>query len=51
MPIAVRGGGHATYSGMAKAASGVTIDMRGLCVVEVLPGDKYVRIGAGEHWR
>lgn len=51
VPIAVRGAGHATYGGMAKAASGVTIDMRGLRGVDVLPGDKLVRIGAGENWR
>ncbi|KUI58409.1 hypothetical protein VP1G_11022 [Cytospora mali] len=34
--MAVRGAGHATYSGMAKAAAGVTIDLRGLRGVEVL---------------
>lgn len=51
VPIAVRGAGHATYGGMAKAASGVTIDIRGLRGVEVLSGGKYARIGAGEHWR
>lgn len=51
VPIAVRGAGHATYGGMAKAASGVTIDMRGVQGVDVLPGDKLVRIGAGENWR
>lgn len=50
MPIAVRGQGHATYGGTAKAAAGVTIDMRGLRGVEVLPGERLVRIGAGEHW-
>lgn len=50
-PIAVRGAGHATYGGTAKAASGVTIDMRGLRGIDVLPGEKCVRIGAGENWR
>lgn len=50
VPIAVRGQGHAPYGGTAKAASGVTIDMRGLRGVDVLPGEKLVRIGAGEHW-
>lgn len=50
VPIAVRGQGHATYGGTAKAAEGVTIDMRGLRGVEVLPGEEHVRIGAGEHW-
>lgn len=50
VPIAVRGAGHATYGGTAKAASGVTIDMRGLRGVDVLPGEKHVRIGAGENW-
>lgn len=50
VPIAVRGAGHATYGGMAKAASGLTIDMRGLRGVDVLSGGKTVRIGAGEHW-
>lgn len=50
VPIAVRGQGHATYGGTAKAAAGVTIDMRGLRGVEVLPGEELVRIGAGEHW-
>lgn len=50
VPIAVRGQGHATYGGTAKAASGVTIDMRGLRGVDVLPGEKQVRIAAGEHW-
>ena len=38
------------HGGTAKAASGVTIDMRGLRGVDVLPGEKHVRIGAGEHW-
>lgn len=51
VPIAVRGAGHATYGGMAKAVSGVTIDIRGLRGIEVLPGEKHVRIGAGEQWR
>lgn len=51
VPIAVRGAGHATYGGMAKAPGGVTIDIRGLRGVDVLPGGKHVRIGAGEHWR
>lgn len=51
VPIAVRGAGHATYGGMAKAAAGVTIDLRGLRGVDVLPGKRYARIGAGEHWR
>ncbi|ROW13881.1 hypothetical protein VPNG_03633 [Cytospora leucostoma] len=50
-PIAVRGAGHATYVGTAKAVGGVTIDMRGLRGVEVLAGDKHVRIAAGEKWR
>lgn len=50
VPIAVRGQGHATYGGTAKAAAGVTIDMRGLRGVDVLPGERIVRIGAGEHW-
>lgn len=50
VPVAVRGQGHATYGGTAKAAAGVTIDMRGLRGVEVLPGGEHVRIGAGEHW-
>lgn len=50
VPIAVRGQGHATYGGTAKAAAGVTIDMRGLQGVDVLPGEELVRIGAGEHW-
>ncbi|KAK2597531.1 hypothetical protein N8I77_012312 [Diaporthe amygdali] len=50
VPIAARGAGHATYGGTAKAASGLTIDMRGLRGVDVLPGEKTVRIGAGEHW-
>lgn len=50
VPVAVRGQGHATYGGTAKAASGVTIDMRGLRGVDVLPGERLVRIGAGEHW-
>lgn len=51
VPIAVRGAGHATYGGMAKAADGVTIDLRGLRGVDVLSDGKYARIGAGEHWR
>lgn len=50
VPIAVRGQGHATYGGTAKAAAGVTIDMRGLRGIEVLPDEELVRIGAGEHW-
>lgn len=50
VPIAVRGQGHATYGGTAKAASGLTVDLRGLRGVNVLPGEKHVRIGAGEHW-
>lgn len=50
VPVAVRGAGHATYGGTAKAASGVTIDMRGIRGVDVLPGGKCVRIGAGESW-
>lgn len=50
VPIAVRGQGHATYGGTAKAASGVTIDLRGLKGIEVLPDEKHVRIGAGENW-
>lgn len=49
-PIAVRGAGHATYGGTAKAKAGVTIDMRGLRGVEVLPGGNVVRIAAGENW-
>ena len=51
VPIAVRGAGHATYGGMAKAALGVTIDIRGVRGVEVLPDERHARIGAGEHWR
>lgn len=51
VPIAVRGAGHATYGGMAKAASGVTIDIRGLRGVDIHPDENRVRIGAGEHWR
>jgi hypothetical protein len=49
-PIAVRGAGHATYGGTAKAEAGVTIDMRGLRGVDVLPDEKVVRIAAGETW-
>lgn len=51
VPIAVRGAGHATYGGMAKAAGGVTIDIRGLRGVDIHPHAQRVRIGAGEHWR
>ncbi|OAX85593.1 hypothetical protein ACJ72_00007 [Emergomyces africanus] len=50
VPITVRGAGHATYGGTAKAASGVTIDMRGIKGITLLPGEKSVRIGAGEKW-
>ncbi|OJD13546.1 hypothetical protein AJ78_06006 [Emergomyces pasteurianus Ep9510] len=50
VPITVRGAGHATYGGTAKAASGVTIDMRGIRGVSILPSEKAVRIGAGEKW-
>lgn len=49
-PIAVRGAGHATAGGTAKAAGGVTIDMRGLRGIEILPGSDRVRIAAGEIW-
>lgn len=49
-PIAVRGAGHATYGGTAKAKAGVTIDMRGLRGVNVLPDETVVRISAGETW-
>ncbi|KAK8085150.1 hypothetical protein PG997_006421 [Apiospora hydei] len=38
MPLAVRGGGHATYAGAAKAAGGVTIDTRGVRGIEILKG-------------
>lgn len=51
VPIAVRGAGHATYGGMAKAAAGVTVDIRGLRGVEILPCGRLARIGAGEQWR
>ncbi|KAK8098362.1 FAD-binding domain-containing protein [Apiospora kogelbergensis] len=49
-PIAVRGGGHATFAGAAKAAGGVTIDMRGVRGIEVLGGGTRVRIAAGHRW-
>ncbi|KUI71881.1 Mitomycin radical oxidase [Cytospora mali] len=49
-PIAVRGAGHATYVGTAKASGGVTIDLRGLRGIDVLAGDRHVRIAAGEKW-
>ncbi|KAK6840518.1 hypothetical protein PG995_016272 [Apiospora arundinis] len=50
-PIAIRGGGHATYAGAAKAAGGVTIDMRGVRGIEILAGGTCVRIAAGHQWR
>ncbi|KAK8044576.1 hypothetical protein PG993_004600 [Apiospora rasikravindrae] len=50
-PLAVRGGGHATYAGAAKAAGGVTIDTRGVRGIEILEGGTRVRIAAGHRWR
>ena len=50
VPIAIRGAGHATFAGTAKAKAGVTIDTRGLKGIDVLSGGERVRIGAGNEW-
>ncbi|KAH7310854.1 hypothetical protein B0I35DRAFT_358659 [Stachybotrys elegans] len=49
VPIAIRGAGHATFAGAAKAENGVTVDTRGLRGIDILPGG-VVRIGAGHEW-
>jgi hypothetical protein len=50
VPIAVRGAGHATFPGAAKAKAGVTIDTRGLRGIDILNGGERVRIAAGHTW-
>ncbi|KAK8115918.1 FAD-binding domain-containing protein [Apiospora sp. TS-2023a] len=48
--VAIRGGGHATFAGAAKAAGGVTVDMRGVRGIEILDEGRRVRIAAGHRW-
>jgi FAD/FMN-containing dehydrogenase len=49
-PFAVRTGGHTLFSGAANIDGGVTVDMRTLNGVEVIPERSVVAIGGGAIW-
>ncbi|PQE22371.1 FAD linked oxidase domain-containing protein [Rutstroemia sp. NJR-2017a WRK4] len=49
--FAIRAGGHATFSGAANIANGVTIDLTNLNGIEFLTSDKsIVSVGPGARW-
>ncbi|KFA71535.1 hypothetical protein S40288_06847 [Stachybotrys chartarum IBT 40288] len=45
--FATRGGGHGALAGLANIENGVTIDLRGLDSVKLLPGNRLVALGSG----
>ena len=49
-PFAIRGGGHALFSGAANINGGVTIDMRAISTVRVNEEKTVTAIGAGAKW-
>ncbi|PYH44079.1 FAD-binding oxidoreductase [Aspergillus saccharolyticus JOP 1030-1] len=50
-PIAVKGGGHASFAGASNTAKGITIVLRHFDQVTPSADKRTVRVGAGNRWR
>lgn len=48
--FAIRSGGHSTVAGAANINAGVTIDLRSLNAIHVVPNQTVTSVGAGTIW-